>query len=792
MPSLLLLIAGTPFVVAAALTLLVAREERDPRRWDLLGASLGMLGFAVWAELLIFALGVPPNHLIVNGLCAAAWLMLLLAMLPVLRERAGWTWSGRWVGMLAAAVALGLLLLDDQLAMGLIAGVLGVPAAGLTIWLAREAGEYGVGTRWRMATAGAAYLATAMAWVGRSLFHGANTHGFLMPAEEEVVLLVLLVAGSGIVLCAESLIRWQRARRPEPAESLLYFRAYIATLLVLVILIIGGGSPLALHMGALRHLELEATVGDRNRRIASMFNAVTMQTRQIAVLMSTSSNVVDAMTQRSPESREVAEKALNRYRDAFELGSALVLNDQGVCIATDRTIKETVGLDLSRRWYFQSAMTGTGETQIVRGTTTGIPGIYAGSAVRDDKGRILGVAVVKIDLEAMASEFTPGSNSMLVDPGGRVWLASSREWTGVQLWKPSKEVPTSSPADPPVAPVIPAELAFLPDSPLHDQQWVRYDGGMAVVDLDPAGPKGWAVISLGPLAPVFAARCQGMLLAAATLVLMLGVATAIQMRQMAAWDRQRHQRMAESLAEMERVVAVLSHDLRTPLQATQMTADYLQEEQGLSVEAREMLRNISQQQAQMADMVGRMLDLVRLRSGETVWKWGPVNLRQTLETAVELVRVRMPAESEVRVCLTIESEPEEMTGDAMAIRRLVTNLVNNAVAHTARGEVAVTLRRLLPRTPAMVEIAVSDTGEGIEESILPLLGKPFALNAQSHKGSGSGLGIAIASGICAAHGGRLRVSSVWGKGSVFAAWLRTDLPAAEKVKGDQPVEVVKP
>ena len=149
----------------------------------------------------------------------------------------------------------------------------------------------------------------------------------------------------------------------------------------------------------------------------------------------------------------------------------------------------------------------------------------------------------------------------------------------------------------------------------------------------------------------------------------------------------------------------------------------------------------------------------------------PVELELLLLYVLE-VGVRLARGSGVTVRLG-EVTPAAVLGDASALRRLLVNLVENAVKYTPAGG---TVELALTTAGGIVVVAVRDTGIGIEPAAVDRIFEPFVRldEARSRETGGAGLGLAIARSIAVAHGGTLAVDSTPGRGSRFV--LR--LPAA--------------
>jgi signal transduction histidine kinase len=270
---------------------------------------------------------------------------------------------------------------------------------------------------------------------------------------------------------------------------------------------------------------------------------------------------------------------------------------------------------------------------------------------------------------------------------------------------------------------------------------------------------------------------------------LLATGTAARQRSKTLVAQHEQSALAQHMQQMERLISILSHDLRTPLAASRSTVDYLLLKGGIDDEACDLLAKVGDHQMRMAEMVTRMLDAMRIRSGAMEWAWGEVDIRKTLESARETVAALPVHKPEVTIDLAIGQDVSTIRGDSQSIRRLVENLVGNALRYTAAGKVTISAELAQEPHVQWLKISVKDTGEGMSREVLALLGQPFVLGG-TQKRSGSGLGVGICSGICAAHGGRLTVRSRPGQGSEFVAWLRTDLPSPARSASEPRVEIV--
>lgn len=228
-------------------------------------------------------------------------------------------------------------------------------------------------------------------------------------------------------------------------------------------------------------------------------------------------------------------------------------------------------------------------------------------------------------------------------------------------------------------------------------------------------------------------------------------------------------RLAQSFNEMlhalsasqhrqRQLVADAGHELRTPLTSLRTNLDLLVQADatsGLSPESRgELLDDVRAQIGEMTTLIG---DLVELARDEPVSPTvEPVELTAVLEQAVARVRRRADVD------FVVETSPWWVTGDADALERAITNLLDNAAKWSPEGgKVSVMLEQ--------GTLTVADQGPGISPEDLPHVFERFYRSAESRGMPGSGLGLSIVRSIAERHGGTVHAGSGDQGGAAF--WL---------------------
>ncbi len=211
--------------------------------------------------------------------------------------------------------------------------------------------------------------------------------------------------------------------------------------------------------------------------------------------------------------------------------------------------------------------------------------------------------------------------------------------------------------------------------------------------------------------------------------------------------------LSERLAALGRVAAGMAHEIRNPIAAMRLRA-----ENGLAgddARRRSALAAILAQIDRLDHLIGELLAMTQRREPAPAW----IDVGTLLEAcAVE--------HRNERVAIAVAAERVEAKLDSALMRRVIDNLVQNAIRHSPEGG-TVTLRAA--REGATLRIEVADEGEGVPEALRASLFEPFVTG----RPDGTGLGLAIARELVQSHGGRLELRDP-GPGAVFTI----EMPAA--------------
>jgi len=215
------------------------------------------------------------------------------------------------------------------------------------------------------------------------------------------------------------------------------------------------------------------------------------------------------------------------------------------------------------------------------------------------------------------------------------------------------------------------------------------------------------------------------------------------------------------------LIANVSHDLRSPLTSIQGYVETLLMKQDSlsSAQIREYLQVVLSDATKLNEMVHELFELSKYEARQIEPKLERFSLTELIQDVA--VKYRSRAEQQqVAISALLPEKLYFVLADINMIERVLSNLIENALAHTSSGgRVAVELRENEERA----RVRVIDSGTGIERRDIPFIFDRFFSGRWEGAGSrgGSGLGLAIAQRIAELHGSRIQVESEPGRGSVF-------------------------
>jgi PAS domain S-box-containing protein len=218
----------------------------------------------------------------------------------------------------------------------------------------------------------------------------------------------------------------------------------------------------------------------------------------------------------------------------------------------------------------------------------------------------------------------------------------------------------------------------------------------------------------------------------------------------------------DAVQARDEVLAVVSHDLRNPLNAIGMSVDLLRFQLGAGADPTVIaaLERVRRLVRNMDILIRDLLDVSAMEAGSFTIERKPREVREVVDLALDMLE---PSAAEKGVELVVEAPGAErrVACDRDRLLQVLSNLLGNAIKFTPSGG---RVRLGVESTRDAVLVSVHDSGPGIPEEHLPNLFDRFWKRGSLE---GAGLGLAIAKGIVEAHGGRIWVESEVGRGTAF-------------------------
>ena len=217
-------------------------------------------------------------------------------------------------------------------------------------------------------------------------------------------------------------------------------------------------------------------------------------------------------------------------------------------------------------------------------------------------------------------------------------------------------------------------------------------------------------------------------------------------------------------------IANFSHELRDPLTGILTFSDILKKTH-LNDEQLNYLRVIDSSSTYLKQLIEDILDISKIEAGKLDLVISPFNIKQLLEDIQSVFAIKAQQKGLELITNFNDNLPEIVGGDALRLRQVLSNLLENAIKFTEEGTVTfnASLNQIRAQK-ASIHFQVKDTGIGIPEDKLEDIFTSFTQlnNSQAYKGAGLGLGLAIAKHLVSLTHSKISVDSTVGEGSTFS------------------------
>lgn len=230
------------------------------------------------------------------------------------------------------------------------------------------------------------------------------------------------------------------------------------------------------------------------------------------------------------------------------------------------------------------------------------------------------------------------------------------------------------------------------------------------------------------------------------------------------------QQAEEASRQKDEFLAVVSHELKTPLHAIKGWAELLRQKRLSPNDADHAIEAIARNARAQQEIIDDLLDVSRIVTGKLRLEFQPISIRAILNAAVDTIRPSAEAKN-IKLSLGLHPLPEKILGDQHRLQQVIWNLLSNAVKFTPEGgHIKITAEQI----GEQVKITVQDNGQGINSNFLPHVFDRFRQEDAStqRKQSGLGLGLSIVRQLVEMHGGTVCADSLGtGEGARFVIHL---------------------
>lgn len=231
-------------------------------------------------------------------------------------------------------------------------------------------------------------------------------------------------------------------------------------------------------------------------------------------------------------------------------------------------------------------------------------------------------------------------------------------------------------------------------------------------------------------------------------------------------------------------LANMSHEIRTPLNAIIGFSQLMNRDKHLTDSQREYNVSIIRAGEHLLALINDILELSKIEAGRVVLNPTNVDLHAMIEDIQMIFKDRAQSKHLQFICEISDELPQYVFVDEGKLRQIFVNLIGNAIKFTEEGGIAVRTRTsALNAEDSILTVEIQDSGPGIPAHEIDKLFKHFEQTSTGiHKGSGTGLGLALSRELAILMGGDISVSSEVGKGSVFTFQVKIKKGSASAIE----------
>jgi signal transduction histidine kinase len=211
-------------------------------------------------------------------------------------------------------------------------------------------------------------------------------------------------------------------------------------------------------------------------------------------------------------------------------------------------------------------------------------------------------------------------------------------------------------------------------------------------------------------------------------------------------------------SKLQLFINIAAHELRTPIMPIVGYSEILQEDIGDRKEIRGIIYNAKR----LDQLAGNILEGAKIENQSLQLDYGQFNLKDILTDIIDDYNNLLTIKESKDVKLRYEPKDIVIVADKVRVGRVISNLLNNAIKFTSRGEITISVIELNHNNNdddddenREIQVNIKDTGTGLSPAILPKLFSKFV----STDSGGTGLGLFVSKNIVEAHGGKIQAQN---------------------------------
>jgi signal transduction histidine kinase/CheY-like chemotaxis protein/HPt (histidine-containing phosphotransfer) domain-containing protein len=404
--------------------------------------------------------------------------------------------------------------------------------------------------------------------------------------------------------------------------------------------------------------------------------------------------------------------------------------------------------------------------------------ITAAKRLRGWYGELYGVIAVDIDISAITQSikelyFKDGGYGWLLDPDLYVLASANDSFIGKQFNMSAKQKSALAGDSEEItftkAPMISG------DTRIAVFNWKRIENGWYIGITTPVGSYYKKVISMAAILSVLG---LAFMLILSYLLIRLSVEKT---------------RSDEENKSKSSFLAKMSHEIRTPMNSILSISELIMRK-NTHPETKEYIGIINHSAKTLLSIINDILDFSLVESGRLEIENKQYHFSSMMNDLINVIRLRL-SDKQVDFFVTTDPNiPEELIGDDVRVRQIVSNLLTNAVKYTVKGYISldVSIGKIEGKSIELI-FAVEDSGTGIKKENIDKLFVEFKRFGKNKSIEGTGLGLVIARAYCALMGGTISVDSVYGQGSEFTANVFQSFESDKKsasIEGNEDMKIL--